>query len=204
METIGCDITCSDLRAPPCLRATQALFPALRFLPIDVLHDDPPAVYDSVLSLSLIYTFDDRQLARFFVFVRNALKPSGRLLLDLVGSPDNLAGFLLHDVFLPAEAALVAAYRTVRHRRPYRVDHVLHGYRRTLGDVAAIAQRTGFRLVDTHEDGFDIDLRRGFLLNRLAGTRLGLGMLTRVGRCMPYIRMAQFTRSNEPDAPAVH
>jgi SAM-dependent methyltransferase len=195
METIGCDITCSDLKAPPCLAATQALFPSLKFVPIDVLRDNPPDVYDTVLSLSLIYAFDDQQLAQFFAFARRALKPSGRLLLDLAGSPDNLPSFVLHELFLPAEAAVVSAYRTVRHLKPHCVEHVAHGYRRSLGDVVAVAARAGLGLVDTHEDGFDIDLRRGVLLNRLAATRPGLGMLTWIGRRMPYTRMAQFVRS---------
>src|SRR5262249_54377035 len=148
-ETIGCDITCSDLKAPPCLAATMALFPSLTFVPINVLHDDPPGVYDTVLSLSLIYAFDNGQLDKFFAFAPSALKGSGRLLLDLAGSPDNLPSYMLHDIFLPAEAALVAAYRTVRHLEPHHVDHVPHGYRRSLADVVAAAGRAGFRLVDT-------------------------------------------------------
>ncbi len=204
IETIGCDITCSDLRAPPCLAATRALFPSLKFVAIDVLCDDPPGIYDTVLSLSLIYAFDERQLDAFFAFVRCALKPSGRLLLDLAGSPDNLPSLVLHDLFLPAEAALVSAYRTVRHLKPHRVDHVPHGYRRSLADVVAAARRAGFRLVDSHEDGFDIDLRRGVLLNRLAATRAGLGMLTWLGRRMPYTRMAQFIRSDDANSRAGH
>lgn len=197
MEAIGCEITCSDLAAPPCLAATAALFPALKFLPLDVVHDDPPGVFDSVLSLSLIYAFDDRQLEQFFGFVNRALKPSGRLLLDLAGSPDNLPSFMLHDLFLPAEAAVVAAYRTVRHGKPHRADRRPHGYRRSLGDVVEIARRSKFVLADVHVDGFDIDLRRGIMLNRLAATRTGLGMLTWVGRRMPYTRIAEFLRSED-------
>ncbi len=193
METIGCDITCSDLKAPPCLAATRALFPSLKFVAIDVLRDDPPGTFDTALSLSLIYAFDDRKLERFFAFTRRALKPSGRLLLDLAGSPDNLPSYVLHDVFLPAEAAVVSAYRTVRHLEPHRVERVAHGYRRSLADVVAVAERAGFRLVDAHEDGFDIDLRRGVLLNRLAATRPGLGMLTWIGRRMPYTRMVELS-----------
>jgi SAM-dependent methyltransferase len=195
VETLGCDITCSDLKAPPCLAATKTLFPSLKFVPIDVLRDNPPGVYDTVLSLSLIYAFNDQELERFFSFAGRALKPSGRLLLDLAGSPDNLPSYMLHDLFLPAEAAFVAAYRTVRHLEPHRVDHVPHGYRRSLADVVAAAERAGFRLVDTHDDGFDIDLRRGVLLNRLAATSLGLRTLTSIGRRMPYTRMTQFIRS---------
>jgi hypothetical protein len=204
METIGCDITCSDLKAPPCLAATQALFPSLKFVPIDVLRDDPPGVYDTMLSLGLIYAFDDRQLETFFAFVRQALNPSGRLLLDLAGSPDNLPSYMLHDIFLPAEAAFVAAYRTVRRLKPHRVDRVPHGYRRSLGDVVAAAERAGFRLVDTHDDGFDIDLRRGVLLNRLAATRPGLGILTWIGRHMPYTRMTQFIRTGDTESGVLH
>ncbi len=204
METIDCDITCSDLKTPPCLAATRALFPSLKFIPIDVVRDDPPGTYDTVLSLSLIYALDDQQLERFFAFARRALKPSGRLLLDLAGSPDNLLSFLLHELFLPAESAVVSAYRTVRHLKPHRVEHVTHGYRRSLGDVVTLAERTGFRLVDTHEDGFDIDLRRGVLLNRLAATRPGLSMLTWIGRRMPYTRMAEFIRSDDAGSRAVH
>jgi SAM-dependent methyltransferase len=197
METIRCEITCSDLEAPPCLAATVALFPSLKFVPIDVLRNDPPGVYDTVLSLSLIYAFDDQQLERFFGFIRRALKPSGRLLLDLAGSPDNLPSFVLHDLFLPAETAVVAAYRTVRHGKSHRADRRPHGFRRSLADVVEIARRSNFVLADVHEDGFDIDLRRGVVLNRVASTRLGLGLLMWIGRRMPYMRMAQFLRSED-------
>ena len=71
-------------------------------------------------------------------------------------------------------------------------------------DVVAAAERAGFRLADTHEDGFDIDLRRGILLNRLAATRLGLGMLTWIGRRMPYTRMTQFVHAGGAEQRSVH
>lgn len=195
METIGCNIICSDLREPPCLAASRLLFPYLRFAPLDVTSDGPPGVYDSVLSLSLIYALDDRQLEAFFSFVITALKPSGRLLLDLAGSPDNLPSFMLHDVFLPAEARVIAAYRTLRHRTRHRVEQTTHGYRRTLEDVVRVARRAGLVVTHCHEDGFDLDFRRGVLLSRVASTNLGVDMLTRIGRRMPYIRMVQMTRS---------
>jgi cyclopropane fatty-acyl-phospholipid synthase-like methyltransferase len=191
MESIGADVLCSDLREPPCLDATKAIFPNLKFTELDVLKDEPPEVFDTVLSLSLIYAMDDTQLFEFFVFARRALKPNGRLLLDLAGSPDNVFAWLLHDVFLPAEAGLFACYMTLRRRLLYRVQAVHHGYRRSLADLSRVAQHAGFMLVDIENDGFDLDLRRGVLLSRFADTDLGSRSLSWVGRYMPYIRMAQ-------------
>jgi SAM-dependent methyltransferase len=202
VEATGCEITCSDLREPPCLAATRALFPSLQFVPLDVLRDEPPGRFDTVLSLSLIYAFDDQQLAKFFAFARRVVAPSGRLLLDLAGSPDNFLSFMLHDVFLPAEAALIAGYRSVRHRTGHRVEHTAHGYRRTLEDVAEVARSEGFVVAGMQTDGYDIDLRRGVLLNRLADTGAGLAAITWIGRRMPYTRMAELALAAGSPSPS--
>lgn len=199
MFALDCDITCSDLREPPCIPATKSLFPSLKFIALDVMRDDPPDTYDTVLSLGLIYAFDDRQLDQFFSFVWRALRPKGRLLLDSAGSPDNFLSYLLHDLFLPTEAALLSAVRTIRHLHLHRVQGTPHGYRRTLEDIEKSAAKAGFFVKDVHEDGFDIDLRRGIVLNRLGTTRMGTEILTRIGRHMPYTRMMQLVRADDVD-----
>ena len=154
-----------------------------------MLKDNPPDVYDTVLSLSLIYAFDDAQLSQFFRFVGRALKPDGRLLLDLAGSPDTFLTWLLHDVYLPTEAAMLAGYLSVRLRAPHRVRAVLHGYRRSDDDVLRVARQAGLTLVDVRHDCFNIELGRSVVLKRSRGaTALGAKILSRLGRRMPYVR----------------
>ena len=192
MKMADADVVCSELSEPPCLGATRAIFPDVKFLKLDVLNDDPPGIYESVLSLSLIYAFDDAQLLRFFRFVSRALKPGGRLLLDLASSPDSLVTWLLHDVFLPAEAALLAGYLTLKLRTPHKVQVVPHGYRRSIEDVARVAREVDLELVDVQLDCFDIELSRSVLLRRLQATAVGAMLLAKLRPRIPYVRMAEF------------
>lgn len=196
MRDIGCRIVCSDLAEPPCIAATRRLIPGFSFVCLDVLADaPPPETHDVVISLSLIYAFDDPQLRRMLEFCHRALKPGGRLLLDLAGPPDNWASRLFHDVYLPVETWAVASLLSLRHRRPYRVERVeTFGYRRTWAEVRNLATACGFSAGPVWTAAHYFDFMRSYLGRALLTTRAGRRTLTGVGRAMPYIRLVELTK----------
>jgi hypothetical protein len=201
-EAIGCSIVCSEREVLPCLAATKALFPELEFRVIDVLGEPPPDKFDIVISLSLIYAFDDRQLSHFFGFVSKALEPGGKLILDFVGAPDNAATYIFHDLYLPVEAAVAAAALTLKHRQLFGVARQAHGYRRTCEDVNRIAQACGFVMSDYWEGAFTTDFERSLVLSRMSRASPAVNRaLSKVGRVMPYVRIATF-RQPAPNRPA--
>jgi SAM-dependent methyltransferase len=197
-ETIGCTIVCSDLDEPPCLEATKRLFPELEFRTMDVLHELPYDNFDAVISIGLIYNFDDRQLSHFFDFVAKVLTPGGRLLLDFAGSADNAASLAFHDVYLPLEARLAATALTLKHRRPFGVARDMHGYRRTREDVQRIAQSCGFKMSEYSQGDYITDFQRSLILQRLlrgsSAVRRGLSV---AGRLIPYVRIATFSLEDQ-------
>ncbi len=197
MSQSNCKITCSDLEYPACIDETAKLFPNLDFVKLDVLVDEPPGMFDAVISLSLIYCFDDKDLDKFFGFAKSALKPRGRLLLDLVGAPDNVWSRAFHDVFLPVETWGWASYNTVRQRRAHVVRRDFHGYRRSLNDVMRIAGQHGYSLRDYFEDGYHLDFMRSPILSMsMARSRIANRALSFIGRAMPYVRMAALATRN--------
>jgi SAM-dependent methyltransferase len=193
-KMIGCSIVCSDLDEPPCLEATKELFPELEFRTLDVLRELPSDNFDAVISIGLIYNFDDQQLSDFFDFVAKVLNPGGRLLLDFAGSADNAASLAFHDVYLPLEARLAATALSLKHRRPFGVAHDVHGYRRTNDDVQRIAQCCGFAMSEYSEGDYITDFQRSLILQRLlrrsSAVRRGLSV---AGRLIPYVRIATFS-----------
>jgi SAM-dependent methyltransferase len=199
-KAVGCRIVCSDLAEPPCLGATKALFPELEFRVLDALGEPPSDQFDAVISINLIYNFNDQQLSRFFDFVAKALNPGGRLFLDFAGSSDNAAGLAFHDFYLSVEARLAAAALTFKHRRPFAVARDAHGYRRTSEDVKRIAQSRGFAMSEYWEGDYTTDFQRSLVLHRLsrasAAVRRGLSV---AGRLLPYVRIATFSQQ-EPFA----
>jgi SAM-dependent methyltransferase len=193
-KTIGCSIVCSDLDEPPCLEATKELFPELDFRTLDVLNELPSDKFDAVISIGLMYNFDDQQLSHFFDFVAKVLNPGGRLLLDFAGSADNAASLAFHDIYLPLEARLAATALTLKHRRPFGVARDVHGYRRTREDVQRIAQSRGFATSQYWEGDYITDFQRSLILQRLlrgsSAVRRGLSV---AGRLIPYVRIATFS-----------
>lgn len=198
-ERIGCGIVCSDLDEPPCLGSTKALFPELEFRVLDVMNELPPDKFDAVISIGLIYNFDNPQLANFFDFVARVLNPGGKLLLDFAGSADNVASRAFHDIYLPFEARLAATALTLKHRRPFGVARDMHGYRRTSEDVQRVAQSRGFVMSEYWEGDYTTDFQRSLILQRLlrssAAARRGLSV---AGRLVPYVRIATFALQDQP------
>jgi SAM-dependent methyltransferase len=192
----GCRILCTEVETPPWLDEARALFPDLCYADLDALAGPAPGRFDAVISSSLIYLFDDQRLSDFFRTAAEALKPGGRLLLDLAGAPDNAAAALFHDIWLPCEFRLLALAQTLATGRRHVVRRRFHGYRRTTAEVAAIARRHGLALEDERCGGFAIDYYRSRVLGGVARRWPAfLGLLERVGRWAPYLRVACLRRA---------
>jgi SAM-dependent methyltransferase len=196
IQHIGCRVVCSDLAAPPCIDATRRLLPGFTFECLDVLSDAPPAqTHDVVVSLSLIYAFDDQDLRRMLEFCHGSLKPGGRLLLDLAGPPDNWASRVFHDVYLPVESWAVAGLLSLLRRRRYRVERFeAFGYRRTWGEVRELATACGFTAGPVWSAAYSLDFMRSYVGRVLLARRLGRWMLDHAGRAMPYVRLVELTK----------
>jgi len=168
----------------------QELFPNFKFLEFDVLQGGIDRKFDAVISLSLIYLFDERDLKLFFRNVNNLLKPGGQFILDSAGSPDKFLAYLIHEVLLKYEARLRWLLKSVltRKRLGFVVKH--HGYRWTDAEIVACAEQEGFALLEQQNYNFLTEFRRSCLLRRLI--KMGPCMekiFENIGRKIPYVRM---------------
>ncbi|MBL4888501.1 MAG: hypothetical protein JKX97_00600 [Candidatus Lindowbacteria bacterium] len=186
----GHDITCSDLDKPECFDDTVGLFPSYKFKKIDILSGPTTDSYDVIISLGLIFLFDNENLSLFLKNVFDSLKPGGRLLLDSAGSSDKLMANFIHDQLLKYETLAKRAYLGVRTgKKPgYIIKH--HGYRRTSAELLKLARREGFRLKDQVDYNFLVEFRRSKILYRLINPTSWTGKLfSKLGRSIPYNRM---------------
>jgi len=160
----GYDILATDMGRLPALEETLKLFPEFRFRELDILKVASPEEVDGVLSLSLIYLFDDDELKTFFRNVAGTMKEGGYLVLDSAGSPDNLLSFLIHDVLLKMEVGLgwFLMMFFSRQGKP-RVVKKHHGYRRRDEEIIDVAKVVGFEFEGQRNDGFLFEFSRSRL-----------------------------------------
>lgn len=192
----GYDITCSDLGIPPCLDATKKLFHNFKFFTLDIIESPAAHQYDGLISLGLIYLFDDRQLDNFFRNISKTLNNNGYLILDSSGSPDNLISFFIHDVLLKIEVHLLrflVFLKSVGQKKyGFTIKH--HGYRRNDGEIIQIAEKNGFKLIDQDNYAFLIEFQRSAILRRLIKIPYCKQIFKMIGRHVPYTRMFLFRK----------
>lgn len=188
----GYDVTCSDLGEMAAREATERLFPQFSFRRLDFLRQSAGEAYDVIVSLGVIYAFDDGELDRFFTNVRCSLKPGGRLLIDNGGGADSVVSWCVDEGLLRVEAHLRWLVRRLRGEAPGRVTAVHHGYRRSDAEIVARAERHGMRLQALEHDLFTHELERSVLLSRLLPVPALGALLRRIGRGLPYVRLFRF------------
>jgi SAM-dependent methyltransferase len=156
----GYDVTCSDLERFEAYPQTKELFPRFVWEPLNILNGPAPSRYGAVISLSMIYLFDDAALDRFFQHCAQSLEDRGHLLLDSAGSPDNRLAWLILNVLLPLEtqAKRLLFFMIGRGWRGIVRKH--HGYRRTDQEIIEKARRQGFILVAQVPGAFLNEFRR--------------------------------------------
>jgi SAM-dependent methyltransferase len=190
----GLDVTCSDLDAPACADATRELFPEWRFETLDILAGPASRTYDAVVTLSLIYLFDQVAFRTFLDNIAASLRPRGLLLLDSAGSPDNALSYLIHDVVLPFEARILCR-RARRSGTQAGLVRKAHGYRRTDHEIIGTASDAGFRLIEKRAAEPLVEFRRSHIFNRLvpAGSKRER-LFEPLGKRVPYVRMFCFQK----------
>jgi len=200
----GYDITCSDLCILPCYDDTRKLFPDYKFLTLNIIENPAGRQYDGLISLSLIYLFDNRQLDCFFGNVSRSLKENGHLILDGVGSPDNLMSFFIHDVLLKFEVHLSRLLILLKNlgKRKYGLAIKHHGYRRTDNEIIEIAKRNGLELIDRENYAFLTDFARSRILSLFMKIPFMKRLFGLIGKNVPYIRMFLFRKSRLEKADA--
>lgn len=192
----GYRVTCSDLCWTDTHGMTRRIFPAFRFLELDILKNPPPRRVDAVLSLSLIYLFDHERLLTFFRHVVQGLNPGGHFVLDSAGAPDNLLSTCIHDILLPAETFARRGMKWILSRKCDGLIRKHHGYRRTDMEIVEAARACGLRLVDCETASFTSEFRRSRFLAGIMGLHPRIERLFALaGRHVPYIRMFDFEKS---------
>jgi SAM-dependent methyltransferase len=185
----GFNITCSDLEQP-CQRETMWLFPHLKFVKYDVTKAPSDHKFDSIVSLSMFYLFDEKQLFEVFKNIADGLKHGGIFVFDPGGAEDNLLTKLIDDVLCPFEAYLRVISHKVLKRENCIVTKKHQGYRAANDEIVSMANKAGFRLCDIKTDDYVTELRRIRFFELLPEKFVGL-----FGRSAPYVRIFNFKKN---------
>lgn len=162
----GFSIECSDLKQLPYHSKVKEHYSGFQFQELNILETSPLRQYDTVFTLSLIYLFNENELEAFFKNVSQSLKPGGRFLLEVTGSPTHLFTSLFHERYLQMEATIKWLILRVS-GRPARLQKKHHGYRRTDKEVIAAARLAGFELVEVNAVDNLSDLKRSYVISKI-------------------------------------
>ena len=150
LHEAGYDVIASDV-VPGVLDEAARLFPRLRTLTLDAF-DPWPVTCTDVLATGMEFYFDDARLLDLLETVHERIGPAGHFVLVL-RYRDNPATEIIDRVGLP----LVAA---VQRRRGAHLTRKAHGYRRSVGDVRALAAQAGFRVGRVRHAAFAMEFER--------------------------------------------
>ncbi|MCH7562957.1 MAG: hypothetical protein IH968_03935 [Gemmatimonadetes bacterium] len=153
----GYDITASDI-VEYALLQTVNLFPGFRAIRFDIFNPDLTVQYDDVLITGLAFYFGSDEAQLIFDNARKLLKPAGSLIFTL-RYHNNLATWFIDLVLSPSLAAL----RNAKFRltgADLKCVKKCHGYRRSRGEIVAMAQAAGYQLGRVRHAGFGVELNR--------------------------------------------
>lgn len=193
----GFNIVCSDLQELPGYERTKHLFPNYKFVSLNILNSPASRKYDGIISLSLIYLFDNLQLDIFFRNVSNSLPEGGYLILDSAGAPDNLTSRVLFDLLLKYETYLVRLIKLAKSgfSKNYAVCVKDFGYRHNDLEIQETAVRNGFKFMLQENYAFLSDFSRSRILRYLMKIPKMKQLIALLGRNIPYTRMYLFQKS---------
>ncbi len=190
----GYNITCSDLETLPSYERAKNLFPEYNFFTLDILKQPAEDKFDCLVSLSLIYLFNDEQLDVFFSNLSKSCKENGALILDSAGSPDNLLSYLIHDILLKYETYMIRFLRNLFQKKKYGLSIQNFGYRHNNTEIIEIASRNGFKFIEQENFSFLIEFERSRILKKIIKINLVRRIFTVIGRRVPYTRMFLFKK----------
>ena len=192
----GYNIYSSDLYKFKWYLKTKSLWPNYRFKILDITKTPSSKTFDSVISLSLIFIFNDQQLNKFFQNVNKSLNKNGYLYLDSAGSPDNFLNYIIHDVILKYEAYLITIIKNIFFKNVKKtVIKKHHGFKRNNKKIIEFAKNNGFKLIKLKNYSYLTDFKRSyflnFLINRIPFSKFFFNSL---GSYIPYVRMFSFKK----------
>jgi len=185
----GFNIICSDLEQP-CREETMRLFPRLRFVKYDVTQGPVPGNFDTVISLSMFYLFNDKQLAAVFKNVAGGLRPGGSFILDPGGAEDNIGTRIIDDLLCPVEARSIRVLQRILKKKECVVAKKHQGYRRTDAEIVSIAGKAGFRVSDTKKHDYFTE----FGMRSVFFGKMPRRVVEFLGKAVPYLRIFSFRK----------
>lgn len=186
----GFNIICSDIEQPD-RKETFKLFPHIRFVRHNIKTHSFIYRFDCIISLSLLYLFNEQELPQVFQNMADSLEPGGRLIFDFGAAEDNVFTYLLDEGICKLEmgSRQLLHYVTGRKRNTLFKKH--HGYRTKNKEVISIAEEAGFVLQSLTTADYLTELKRSNIFNKLGEKTLG-----RMGKFVPYVRMFVFAKKD--------
>lgn len=190
------NVVASDLSWLSSYDVTKKLFPNYKFFVFNVLKNFTDQQYDGIVSLSLVYLFNNKQFDAFFCNISKSLKNNGYLILDSAGSPDNLVSYFIHDIVLKYETILLKAFKKVKSLGKMKCGLIMQnfGYRRNDADIINAAQKYGFKLIDQNKYALLTEFKRSVVLRCLLKIRFMQKIFLIIGEYVPYTRMYLFRK----------
>lgn len=186
----GFNIVCSDIKQPDS-KETFKLFPRLCFVRHNIKTHSFICRFDCIISLSLLYLFNEQELPQVFQNMADSLEPGGRLIFDFGAAEDNIFTYLLDEGICKLEmgSRQLLHYVTGRKRNTLLKRH--HGYRTKNKEVISIAEGAGFVLQSLTTADYLTEPKRSIIFNKLGEKTLG-----RMGKFVPYVRMFVFAKKD--------
>lgn len=195
----GYRIDCTDLYKFKWYNNTKKLWPNYRFYNFDILKNSSKKKYDTIMVLSLIFMFNDKNFDKFFININKSLKSDGYLILDSAGSTDNFGSFFIHSIILKFEIYIIwiIKYLTNFDSSKFSIVKQLHGYRRTNQEIIDKAKENGFKLIKLKKYSFLTEFKRSYILSFIIeNVPLVKYISKKLGKKIPYIRMFLFKKAN--------
>lgn len=195
MKDQSIDMTCSDIKKSKWVD----FLPNIYYMNLDITREVPKEKYDVIISMSVLYQFNDVQLFRFFRNVSVSLSAGGILIIDYGGSNLNPISNFIINCYLPIEMKLYSIFIWGKKRGKFisiSKNHV--GYRISTENLISIAKDCGFVLENSEYIWDIIDLRRSMLFRMISpvGGRVEMIISKLIKNRTPYLRIMKFQLKN--------
>lgn len=187
----GYDIICSDIKQYINDEILK-LFPDLKFMVLDIRSSSIPQKYDYIISLSVFYLFDDKELISIFGNIGKMLNKGGKLIVDFGGGEENFITFIIDEFLCKYE--IKARFLIKRFKgESFNITKKGSGFRRTNKEIIFLAEECGFKCLDITTADYDTEIVRSILLTKMANWGGPLRkVIHKIGKYVPYIRMFVF------------
>lgn len=189
----GFQIICSDLEHY-CKEGTSRIFPDLEFCEFDITKGPFREKVDYVISLGVLFLFDEEQLIRVFAHVAESLKPGGVFIVDPGGAQDSPFVYLIDEMFCRMEGLVKSGLR--RNGSPGRLARKHHGFRSKNKEIIAVAEKAGFKLQELSCFDDTTEWNRSWAMRKLPDS-----LKTSIGKNIPYVRLFNFLKKSSVFAP---